>query len=132
MPKLDFERCARDCSYNCDETDPKLTHMGWWTPYPFGEDGASPLPAGCDVVHIELLARHGSRHPDGELRDYAQFEERVLKSPAFQDPENNVPDWMKNWSNDQFDNTLRGELLPRGEDELVLLAKRLRARYPGQ
>jgi hypothetical protein len=110
----------------------------------------------------------------GELRDYQQFEDRVLKSAAFQDEANNVPDWMKNWvrvrpcamnfsegvcedeekeggggqdphlcswlialatsnqSNEQFDESMRGELLPRGEDEHFLLAKRLRERYPGQ
>ncbi|XP_068641945.1 uncharacterized protein [Aristolochia californica] len=98
--------------------------------------GTSSNPIGCTAVHLNLLARHGTRSPTKKrikeldrlairlatLLNDAKAEQKAL--------EQKVPDWLRGWTSPWKGKPKGGELISIGEEELYHLGVRTRERFP--
>ncbi|KAK1321189.1 hypothetical protein QJS10_CPA03g01091 [Acorus calamus] len=100
---------------------------------------ASKIPDECSVVHLNLVARHGTRAPTRkrikELDELAIKLEALL-SDARHEAQGNVeslqriPGWLWGWKSPWKGRLKGGELISKGEDELYDLGIRVRDRFP--
>ncbi|OWM69923.1 hypothetical protein CDL15_Pgr025772 [Punica granatum] len=95
----------------------------------------SEIPNGCDAIHLNLVARHGTRSPTkkrmreldhlsahiGELIRDAEEQNLSLKQ---------VPDWLRGWKSPWRGKLKGGELISKGEHELYDLGIRVRGTFP--
>ncbi|KAL3701843.1 hypothetical protein R1sor_019865 [Riccia sorocarpa] len=91
-----------------------------------------PLPSQCTPVHLNLVARHGTRAPTVKrIKQMDSLIEKLTKQIE-QGPEASFkhPAWLKGFSSPWKGRKYGGELLPEGEEELYGLGKRLRERFP--
>lgn len=93
----------------------------------FAGDNILP-PPDCMPVHLNLVARHGTRAPTKKrIKELDQFAER-MKVLAHSSPQ--APAWMKEWSSPWKGRKLGGELLVKGEEEMFELGKRVISKFP--
>ncbi|GMH30549.1 hypothetical protein Nepgr_032392 [Nepenthes gracilis] len=95
----------------------------------------SLIPDGCIPIHLNLVARHGTRAPTKKkickLNQLAHSLQMLIKNAT----ENKllllkVPDWLFGWKSPWKAKVTGGELIREGEDELYDLAIRTRERFP--
>ncbi|CBI25429.3 unnamed protein product, partial [Vitis vinifera] len=95
----------------------------------------SNVPDGCSPIHLNLVARHGTRSPTKkrmrELDNLATHLESLLKDVKEQNLSlKKVPSWLWGWTSPWKGKLKGGELTDAGEDELYHLGIRIRERFP--
>ncbi|BBG98087.1 histidine acid phosphatase family protein [Prunus dulcis] len=95
----------------------------------------SKIPNGCTPIHLNLVARHGTRSPTKkrikELDNLATHLEVLLREAEEQNLSlEKLPGWLKGWKSPWKGKLKGGELIIQGEDELYDIGIRTRARFP--
>ncbi|XP_040378547.1 multiple inositol polyphosphate phosphatase 1 [Oryza brachyantha] len=92
----------------------------------------------CRVIHLNLVARHGTRAPTKKrIKELDRLAVRLkaLIHEAKQAPESdsmkNIPSWIKGWESPWKGRVKGGELVSEGEEELYNLANRVKERFQG-
>lgn len=123
-----------------DEFDVRR-HLSTVTRYDVARESSSvismpSIPDGCRVIHLNLVARHGTRAPTKkrikELDRLAVRLEALLKEAnqvLDSDSLKKIPSWIKGWESRWKGRTKGGELISEGEEELYNLATRMRERF---
>ncbi|GKV28254.1 hypothetical protein SLEP1_g37332 [Rubroshorea leprosula] len=93
------------------------------------------IPDGCVPIHLNLVARHGTRSPTKKrMRELDRLADRiqVLLRDAKEHnlPLKKVPAWLLQWESPWKGKLKGGELISKGEDELYDLGIRIRERFP--
>ncbi|KAM5556749.1 hypothetical protein ABKV19_024242 [Rosa sericea] len=96
---------------------------------------ASEIPDGCTPIHLNLVARHGTRSPTKkrmkELDNLAARLASIVKEAEEQKlPLQNLPGWLKEWESPWKGKQNGGQLTVQGEEELYELGIRTRERFP--
>ncbi|XP_010554688.1 PREDICTED: multiple inositol polyphosphate phosphatase 1-like isoform X2 [Tarenaya hassleriana] len=89
----------------------------------------------CTPIHINLVARHGTRSPTKkrlrELENLAvRFKELVRDAESRNSPLRQIPGWLREWESPWKGKVKGGELISLGEEELYQLGIRVRERFP--
>ncbi|KAJ9683915.1 hypothetical protein PVL29_016425 [Vitis rotundifolia] len=95
----------------------------------------SKVPDGCSPIHLNLVARHGTRSPTKkrmrELDNLATHLESLLRDVKEQNLSlKKVPAWLWGWKSPWKGKVTGGELTDVGEIELYHLGIRIRERFP--
>ncbi|KAI3427842.1 uncharacterized protein J3R85_009075 [Psidium guajava] len=94
----------------------------------------SSVPDGCTPIHLNLVARHGTRSPTKkrmrELENLASHIQELVKDAEEKNLAQNVPAWLRGWTSPWKGKVKGGELISKGEDELYDLGIRTRERFP--
>ncbi|XP_078162796.1 uncharacterized protein LOC144557975 isoform X2 [Carex rostrata] len=94
---------------------------------------ASAIPHGCQPIHLNLLARHGTRSPTKRrIKEVDRLATRLaaLVEEATSDSEApKIPGWIQKWES-PWKGVTGGELTDMGEEELYRLALRVKDRFP--
>ncbi|CAN1165150.1 Multiple inositol polyphosphate phosphatase 1 [Linum perenne] len=90
---------------------------------------------GCTPIHLNLVARHGTRSPTkkrmGELdRLASHLKELINKADEQKLSLKDFPAWMLNWESPWKGKLKGGELISQGEEELYDIGIRTRERFP--
>ncbi|CAK9173512.1 unnamed protein product [Ilex paraguariensis] len=95
----------------------------------------SKIPDQCTPIHLNILARHGTRAPTKKkIRELEALEARL--KVILQDGKEQklslqkVPAWLWNWKSPWRGKLKGGELTTEGESELYNLGIRIRERFP--
>ncbi|KAI3871729.1 hypothetical protein MKW92_004739 [Papaver armeniacum] len=93
---------------------------------------ASKIPDECTPIHINLVARHGTRSPTKkrikELDRLATRLEALVSETG--NSTGGVPGWLSGWKSPWKGKKKGGELVIKGEEELYQLGVRMRERFP--
>uniref|UniRef100_A0A7N0ZUM4 Multiple inositol polyphosphate phosphatase 1 n=1 Tax=Kalanchoe fedtschenkoi TaxID=63787 RepID=A0A7N0ZUM4_KALFE len=93
---------------------------------------ASSIPEGCTPIHLNLVARHGTRSPTKkrikELNKLGSRLEELVK--GVNGASSKAPAWFSGWQSPWKGKLTGGELVKEGEDELYQLGLRTRQRFP--
>lgn len=92
----------------------------------FAGDNIS-LPSGCTPIHLNLVARHGTRAPTKKrIKELDQLAERlrVLTASSAQ-----APTWMREWQSPWKGRNVGGELVIKGEEEMFELGQRVHSNF---
>ncbi|KAF8402581.1 hypothetical protein HHK36_010668 [Tetracentron sinense] len=101
---------------------------------------ASTVPDGCSPIHLNLVARHGTRSPTKkrmrELDNFASHLDVLLRDAKNEAQQGNlslqkVPAWLWGWQSPWKGKLKGGELMSKGEDEMYHLGIRIRERFLG-
>ncbi|XP_042456030.1 multiple inositol polyphosphate phosphatase 1-like [Zingiber officinale] len=126
-----------------DETFDVRRHLSTVTRYEIAREASdvdvssSAIPDGCEPVHLNLVARHGTRSPtkkrikelDGlaiRLEALVTDAKQILEEDALQ----KIPTWLWGWQSPWKGRGKGGELISKGEVELYQLGVRIRDRFP--
>ncbi|GAY40485.1 hypothetical protein CUMW_052300 [Citrus unshiu] len=95
----------------------------------------SEIPDGCTPIHLNLVARHGTRAPTKkrmrELERLADHLEVLIREAKEKGSSlQKVPGWLQGWKSPWQGKLKGGELISKGEDELYDLGIRIREKYP--
>ncbi|XAR71902.1 Multiple inositol-polyphosphate phosphatase [Bertholletia excelsa] len=95
----------------------------------------SNIPDQCIPIHLNLVARHGTRAPTTkklkELNLLATYMEVLLQDAKQQQlAMQKVPSWLWGWRSPWKGKVKGGELTREGEDELYQLGLRIRDKFP--
>lgn len=95
----------------------------------------SKIPAGCTAIHLNLVARHGTRAPTKkrikELDRLAELLKTLAESAKKQKSSpKKVPTWFDTWESPWKGKKKGGELISKGEEELYQLGLRVKERFP--
>uniref|UniRef100_A0A5B7AGM1 Multiple inositol polyphosphate phosphatase 1 n=1 Tax=Davidia involucrata TaxID=16924 RepID=A0A5B7AGM1_DAVIN len=95
----------------------------------------SNIPDQCTPIHLNLVARHGTRAPTKKkmraLNNLAAHLEVLLRDAKEQNLSlQKVPAWFWGWKSPWQGKLKGGELISKGEDELYHLGTRIREKYP--
>ncbi|KAK7281112.1 hypothetical protein RIF29_08815 [Crotalaria pallida] len=95
----------------------------------------SNIPEGCVPIHLNLVARHGTRSPTKkrikELDNLSARLEVLIRDAEEQNvPMERVPSWLRGWKSPWQGRLKGGELISRGEEELYELGIRIREMFP--
>ncbi|RDX84360.1 Multiple inositol polyphosphate phosphatase 1, partial [Mucuna pruriens] len=95
----------------------------------------SNIPEGCIPIHLNLVARHGTRSPTKKrIRELDNLSSRleVLVRDAKERnlPSERVPSWLNGWESPWQGRRKGGELISKGEEEMYDLGIRIRERFP--
>ncbi|TYG73226.1 hypothetical protein ES288_D04G084100v1 [Gossypium darwinii] len=93
------------------------------------------IPVGCTPIHLNLVARHGTRSPTKkrmrELEKLASHIKELLKDAKEKNlSPQKVPAWLLKWESPWKGKLRGGELDTKGEEELYQLGIRVRERFP--
>ncbi|CAI8597374.1 unnamed protein product [Vicia faba] len=92
----------------------------------------SKVPEGCTPIHLNLVARHGTRSPTKkrikQLGDLSAHLEVLIRDAHLSSER--VPSWLNGWKSPWQGKLKGGELIKRGEEELYALGIRIRDRFP--
>ncbi|XP_042480281.1 multiple inositol polyphosphate phosphatase 1-like isoform X2 [Macadamia integrifolia] len=128
-----------------DEVFDVRKHLSTVTRYDFANVAtadnyvASTIPDGCTTIHINLVARHGTRAPTKkrirELDNMASRLEVLLRDAKVEAQKGNaslqkIPSWLWGWQSPWKGRQRGGELITIGENEMYHLAVRIRERFP--
>ncbi|XP_072976522.1 uncharacterized protein [Typha angustifolia] len=98
---------------------------------------SSSVPNGCRAIHLNLVARHGTRSPTKKrIKELDRLEIRLgalLKEAKQESDKSSLqksPPWLEGWESPWKGREKGGELVSKGEDELYHLAIRVRERFP--
>ncbi|KAF3433356.1 hypothetical protein FNV43_RR24458 [Rhamnella rubrinervis] len=94
----------------------------------------SDIPNGCTPIHLNLVARHGTRSPTKkrikELNNLTDRLEVLLKDAEERKISlQKVPVWFHKWRSPWEGKVKGGELIRIGEDELYDLGNRIREKF---
>ncbi|KAF5752593.1 putative Multiple inositol polyphosphate phosphatase 1 precursor [Tripterygium wilfordii] len=116
-------------------------HLSTVTRYGAGKDIAdnsfvpSDIPDRCTPIHLNLVARHGTRSPTKKrIRELDNLATRL--EVLIRDAEERklslqkVPTWLQRWKSPWKGKLKGGELISKGEEELYDLGIRTRERFP--
>ncbi|XP_010906827.1 uncharacterized protein [Elaeis guineensis] len=97
----------------------------------------SAIPDGCKAIHLNLVARHGTRSPTKkrikELDQLAIRLDTILNDARGSQKDSSlqkIPKWLSGWQSPWKGRQKGGELTSKGEDELYHLGLRVRERFP--
>ncbi|XP_004500515.1 uncharacterized protein [Cicer arietinum] len=95
----------------------------------------SKIPEECTPIHLNLVARHGTRSPTKkrirELDNLSAHLEVLIRDVKEQKLSlERVPSWLNGWKSPWRGRLKGGELIRRGEEELYDLGIRIRERFP--
>ncbi|XP_028805215.1 multiple inositol polyphosphate phosphatase 1-like [Neltuma alba] len=95
----------------------------------------SDIPEGCVPIHLNLVARHGTRSPTKKRTKELDRLEDSLKSLISGAKKQNlpldrVPSWLLEWESPWKGGSNDGELMSIGEKELYDLGIRTRQKFP--
>ncbi|KAJ6803573.1 multiple inositol polyphosphate phosphatase 1-like [Iris pallida] len=97
----------------------------------------SAVPDGCTPIHLNLVARHGTRSPTKKrIKELDRLATRldVLLSSAKKESQDSslqkIPSWLFGWQSPWKGRQKGGELVIKGEEELYHLAIRVRETFP--
>ncbi|XP_021295614.1 multiple inositol polyphosphate phosphatase 1 isoform X1 [Herrania umbratica] len=95
----------------------------------------SDIPDGCAPIHLNLVARHGTRSPTKkrmrELEKLAAHVQELLKDAKEKNLSlQKVPAWLQKWESPWKGKLMGGELDIKGEEEVYQLGIRVRERFP--
>ncbi|GLJ37451.1 hypothetical protein SUGI_0760910 [Cryptomeria japonica] len=121
-------------------------HLGTSSRYGAGKEATTDAyqttnapPIGCTPVHLNLVARHGTRAPTKkrakELELFSERLEMLLKSAGHTvvgdaHESKQLPSWLIGWRSPWEGRKTNGQLTREGEEELYQLGKRIRERFP--
>ncbi|KAJ1389946.1 Histidine phosphatase superfamily, clade-2 [Sesbania bispinosa] len=95
----------------------------------------SNIPQGCIPIHLNLVARHGTRSPTKKrIRELDNLSARL--EVLIKDAEERhlslerVPSWLNGWKSPWQGRLKGGELISKGEEELYELGIRIREMFP--
>ncbi|KAF3334643.1 multiple inositol polyphosphate phosphatase 1 isoform X2 [Carex littledalei] len=97
---------------------------------------SSAIPDGCEAIHLNLVARHGTRSPtkrrikelDKLATRLAALVEEANRECSSEAPK--IPGWIQKWESPWKGRVKGGELTDMGEQELYRLALRVKDRFP--
>ncbi|OUZ99161.1 Histidine phosphatase superfamily [Macleaya cordata] len=98
----------------------------------------STIPEECTPIHLNLVARHGTRSPTKkrmrELDRLASHLEMLVNDAKHEAEKGNlslekIPAWLWGWLSPWKGKQRGGELISKGEDELYHLGIRIRERF---
>ncbi|VAI38983.1 unnamed protein product [Triticum turgidum subsp. durum] len=99
-------------------------------------DAAPAISDECRVIHLNLVARHGTRAPTKKrIKELDRLSVRLgtLVDEAKQGPDTaslkKIPSWMKGWESRWKGRVKGGELVSEGEEELFNFANRVKERF---
>ncbi|KAL5729326.1 hypothetical protein ACHQM5_002297 [Ranunculus cassubicifolius] len=129
-------------AYGDEENFDVRKHLSTVSRYDFVKDlydknfVPTKIPDECRPIHLNLVARHGTRSPTKkrlrELEKLSTSLEEVLSSLKSQkggDALKKIPEWLKSWQSPWKGKKKGGELVKEGEDELYGLGVRVRERF---
>ncbi|XP_051143387.1 uncharacterized protein LOC127259815 [Andrographis paniculata] len=93
----------------------------------------SSVPSQCRPIHLNLVARHGTRAPTKKkMKDLEALATRLLiLTGNVKDQKSSVfPGWLKGWRSPWTGKYKGGELISEGETELYELGLRVREKFP--
>ncbi|TYH67800.1 hypothetical protein E1A91_D06G197600v1 [Gossypium mustelinum] len=95
----------------------------------------SDIPQGCTPIHLNLVARHGTRSPTKkrvrEMEKLASHIKELIEDAKQRNLSlQKVPAWFHNWESPWKGKLKGGELDIKGEEELYQLGIRVRERFP--
>ncbi|KAF7831900.1 multiple inositol polyphosphate phosphatase 1 isoform X1 [Senna tora] len=95
----------------------------------------SDIPKGCVPIHLNLVARHGTRSPTKkrirELDNLAANLELLIRDAEKRNfPLDRIPSWLHGWESPWKGRLKGGELIIKGEEELYDLGIRTREKFP--
>ncbi|KAL3630564.1 hypothetical protein CASFOL_023548 [Castilleja foliolosa] len=94
---------------------------------------SSNIPDQCKPIHLNLVARHGTRAPTKKkLKELDALATRlaVLLENVKEQSSTVTPAWLKGWKSPWTGKHKGGELITEGETELYELGIRTRERFP--
>ncbi|KAF4380121.1 uncharacterized protein LOC115706559 isoform X1 [Cannabis sativa] len=94
----------------------------------------SDVPNGCTPIHLNLVARHGTRAPTKKrMRDLdrlaAHLKELVRDAKEQGLSLEEIPAWLQGWESPWKDKVKGGELIIKGEEELYDFGVRTREKF---
>ncbi|KAK1365061.1 Multiple inositol polyphosphate phosphatase 1 [Heracleum sosnowskyi] len=95
----------------------------------------SEIPEQCTPIHLNLLARHGTRAPTKKKMKALEALSVNMETLVQAAKENNmslqkIPSWIRGWRSPWKGKLKGGELISEGEKELYNLGIRTRERFP--
>ncbi|XP_071732746.1 uncharacterized protein [Rutidosis leptorrhynchoides] len=92
------------------------------------------IPDQCSPIHLNLVARHGTRAPTKKRKkdlETLSFQLKTLIQNAKEKGASleNLPSWIYGWTSPWKGKTKGGELIIQGEDEMYNLGNRIRERF---
>uniref|UniRef100_A0A6N2KEM7 Multiple inositol polyphosphate phosphatase 1 n=1 Tax=Salix viminalis TaxID=40686 RepID=A0A6N2KEM7_SALVM len=126
---------------NADQGFDVRRHLCTVTRYDVAKDiantsaaAANNIPNGCTPIHINLVARHGTRSPNKkrmrELDELASHLGELIREAEEQNLSlEKVPSWLRGWKSPWRGKLKGGELISKGEEELYNLGIRIRLRF---
>ncbi|KAF2590353.1 hypothetical protein F2Q70_00041931 [Brassica cretica] len=91
----------------------------------------SNVPSECTPIHLNLVARHGTRSPTKKrLRELENLSGRLKELVRDAEASDKVPGWLGKWKSPWHGKVKGGELIRQGEEELYQLGIRVRERFP--
>ncbi|XP_049411718.1 uncharacterized protein LOC125874746 isoform X2 [Solanum stenotomum] len=126
---------------NADEPFDVRKHLATVTRYADSKDisgnsfVSSETPDQCTPIHLNLVARHGTRAPTKKkIRELealdAHLEVLVRDEKEHKQSLEKIPAWLAGWRSPWKGKVTGGELIAEGEDELYHLGIRVRERFP--
>ncbi|KAI3497559.1 hypothetical protein L1887_40271 [Cichorium endivia] len=96
---------------------------------------SSKIPDQCSPIHLNLVARHGTRAPTKKRKkdlENLSTQLKVLLKDAKERGASleKLPSWLREWSSPWKGTSKGGELISEGEDEMYNLGIRIRERFP--
>ncbi|KAK3229629.1 hypothetical protein Dsin_001510 [Dipteronia sinensis] len=112
-------------------------HLSTATRYSVAESNYVPsdIPKECTPIHLNLVARHGTRSPTKkrmrELDSLADhLEVLVREAKEHHSSQQKVPAWLRQWKSPWKGKLKGGELISKGEDESYGIGIRVREKFP--
>ncbi|KAL8218077.1 hypothetical protein R6Q57_021450 [Mikania cordata] len=123
-----------------EETFDVRQHLSTVTRYAVSKDikenafDSSKIPDQCSPIHLNLVARHGTRAPTKKRMKDLEILSTQLKSLLQNVKENHsslekLPSWLWGWSSPWKGKIKGGELIVHGEDEMYHLGIRIREHF---
>lgn len=95
----------------------------------------SDIPEGCFPLHLNLVARHGTRSPTKKrIRELDTLADHLKSLISDAEKQNllldRIPSWLRGWESPWKGRLKGGELISKGEEELYDLGIRTREKFP--
>ncbi|KAL3524005.1 hypothetical protein ACH5RR_016839 [Cinchona calisaya] len=126
---------------DADENFDVRRHLSTSTRYGVVKDIAnnsfvpSEIPDHCTPIHLNLVARHGTRAPTKKkMKEFDELASRLkhlLQDAKEQNQSSDkVPTWFLEWKSPWKGNFTDGELIHEGEDDMYNLGIRIKEKFP--
>ncbi|KAF3334644.1 multiple inositol polyphosphate phosphatase 1 isoform X1 [Carex littledalei] len=133
------------CLFSADATVKPFDvrrHLSTVTRYDVSRDTSnvasfsSAIPDGCEAIHLNLVARHGTRSPT--KKRIKELDRLAVRLAALVEEANHegsseaskIPSWIRGWESPWKGRMKGGELTDLGEQELYRLSLRVSDRFP--